>query len=659
MSKSAAPRRRRHTNSKLGCANCKRKKIRCDENLPECKNCTKGKKESCSYLTLNKSEINRIRLTHSLRSEQNKLLNQDYRLPTSKSGFSLNNESSLEIKMELSKLPIRIPTVTYPPLQYRLLTIYDFENEFKVIEDESDSPEPESTITVPKFDFKDTGKINKKSIIGTELPNSINYSTKFKVIPHKLKVQTKIKSNEYKFTKGTSLEYLIPLLHRRIPGIEIFEDLCICMGQMIILHEFKRCNKVETVRNFKSKSFELHNKCLTDLKIKINEFNEFSKRPITPSNDEYMNKMTPVLYYSNNLLSYCLILLDFSMENYNKINSSSIKILQNFIKYNNSRPVKSSTINSLISLNQYNILSLNVPTYNPSYIYEIFHNLMKLSNIFSQVKPEIFHLFNGLVSFIQNEIFPLIKNNMGQVLSFPINQGFNLLKNWLRLFPSQFFIPGKSANQVDDDLLATLRCYYYVIGASLRSTFPYHLYFFGINFTTLENSFDMDYFKPKINEQINDFLTRHNYYGLRVYSFLRHRHLIFIKYIQWKSNVFPSDPFAPRTFKNIIEVPIKGFNHTLIRPEHYPSTKELDKSLGHEFHRKDETLLLKLYTRNVETLDFFNKEYILQFDNQSLRLLRDYRPPEDDCVTKFVPLNYDELEFYWQDRMLLLKKFTV
>ncbi|KAH6663144.1 hypothetical protein EV126DRAFT_513507 [Verticillium dahliae] len=37
------PPRRSHTKSRKGCETCKRRHIRCDENFPQCRNCTKHK----------------------------------------------------------------------------------------------------------------------------------------------------------------------------------------------------------------------------------------------------------------------------------------------------------------------------------------------------------------------------------------------------------------------------------------------------------------------------------------------------------------------------------------------------------------------------------------------------------------------------------------
>lgn len=48
--------RKVHRNSKVGCSTCKKRRIRCDETLPQCKNCVRYKAE-CGYLNIPKAEL--------------------------------------------------------------------------------------------------------------------------------------------------------------------------------------------------------------------------------------------------------------------------------------------------------------------------------------------------------------------------------------------------------------------------------------------------------------------------------------------------------------------------------------------------------------------------------------------------------------------------
>ncbi|CAK9441047.1 uncharacterized protein LODBEIA_P49160 [Lodderomyces beijingensis] len=53
--------RRKHRNSHLGCGTCKKRRIKCDETLPSCLNCLKGKLH-CAYLNLDNNARSALRL---------------------------------------------------------------------------------------------------------------------------------------------------------------------------------------------------------------------------------------------------------------------------------------------------------------------------------------------------------------------------------------------------------------------------------------------------------------------------------------------------------------------------------------------------------------------------------------------------------------------
>lgn len=65
--------RRKHRNSHLGCGTCKKRRIKCDENLPQCFNCVKGKLH-CAYLNLDAPARNALRM-----AQYNQNLRQDRR----------------------------------------------------------------------------------------------------------------------------------------------------------------------------------------------------------------------------------------------------------------------------------------------------------------------------------------------------------------------------------------------------------------------------------------------------------------------------------------------------------------------------------------------------------------------------------------------------
>ncbi|KAG7194301.1 uncharacterized protein KQ657_005031 [Scheffersomyces spartinae] len=61
--------RRKHRNSHLGCGTCKKRRIKCDEGLPLCSNCKRGKLQ-CAYLKLDESQRSALLIAQRNHSEQ-------------------------------------------------------------------------------------------------------------------------------------------------------------------------------------------------------------------------------------------------------------------------------------------------------------------------------------------------------------------------------------------------------------------------------------------------------------------------------------------------------------------------------------------------------------------------------------------------------------
>lgn len=725
-----APSRRRHTNSKLGCANCKRKKIRCDENLPECNNCCKAKRDQCSYLFLTPNEISKIKLTHSLRNSQNKLLDSDYRLPTSKRSPGIANNSNnksiqkpksddkgkliakaletenayggIEFKRELAGLPIRIPTYDYPPLQYKTSTMNDFSSEFKVI---YDTPEVEDKI--------EDNEDNVTSIRrGSPLPAAQEISIIFPKIRHRTR---RFESDSRNFINQDDILSLISM--QSGPHSCILSDLVLCLGRCIILKTMKNMSTsvkdLKHLNAFSRGCFEHHSQCLIQLKYQISEYNNYVKNSTnTQELASYLHLMTPKLYYATSFLSFCVLLLDFSMENYTKISSDTYKIINTYLqivqKIPNYKP--HALISSILTRVQSQFLFIKIPVYDTNYTGEVHKNLKSLAPFFHYLDgavagfetgfetDKLKHYYDKLVLFIEEEYIPILNHpsmrvNSDKLVNFPLHKVFNLFKKWLLLVPGECLVP-KHVNVSDNDSEKTkelflvkdfssiLYSYFHAIGISLKTIFPFAVYLFGMDFAPMETLwshkewFNISLTESELTQLLNrvnsngiriplhkynnvaDFLQRHNYFNLRLHSFFTHRFKIYSRNSQWGVE-YPQDMerFKDRRFQNIQEKPIKDFSLTLIRPEHYPtSVSEFGKdNKSHMCIRYDESMMMMFYTRNIETLDFFSDKYVLQFDFESMCLLRDYRPRLDVPIEKN-PLTVQDMEYYLNDRRLITKE---
>lgn len=88
--------RRKHRNSHLGCGTCKKRRIKCDETLPACLNCLKGKLH-CAYLNLDNNARNALRIAQynqNIRQEKldsNGKFIDELRSTTSGNGAGVNN----------------------------------------------------------------------------------------------------------------------------------------------------------------------------------------------------------------------------------------------------------------------------------------------------------------------------------------------------------------------------------------------------------------------------------------------------------------------------------------------------------------------------------------------------------------------------------------
>lgn len=674
--------RRKHTNSKLGCSNCKRKKIRCDEKLPQCGNCSRGKKEICSYLSLNQSELNRIRLTHSLRNSQNKLLDQDYRLPTSSSSstplpIDSGNQltDTIEFKHELTRLPIDIPRIKYSSLKFDNLMVDDF-------------AEFEDTLMIPEECELDV------------LPNGFIQPISFPRLDHNLGITPKAQRlvsdlthqleqgkmtlldhfNEY-FTIGAQkfIRYDLAFDSFYLIGLDAIEKM--------FFHRGQSCSN--RLRNFilNKSSKTILNQILDRLKL------ELKKCEL-----EWPNQPLNIIDKNTQALGYVCFLFHFyshlELEKYYEMSLILASVFEIYIEESIKRQRSTPTIHKyLLRHLQYNIASIRIPSYHPEFFHEIKSNLNDLQylynsnhgqtifqeTLFLDKYQNIIHKYNCLMKFLDNDLLPiiLIQRDEDYVSTYPETTIFNIVKMWHRIFPGSAitYNPEPDWNDSYDsrfiqDLTTTLYMYYISVSAALEAVFPTCKYLFTVSFMTPTT----DFFQNKLimtpwkNNQLYHYfpvpnkvyekLQNHNYYSMRIYAFFRRRYLIYQHYITWTKaygSDIKQDRLKSRVILNSIEVQVKRFNTTLIRPEHYPTMKiENTQAVSDSyFTRVDENIEKELYTRNIEKLNFF-QETSLQYDYETMLLLRDYRRLEEDFVPKENIVDIHDLIEYYEDRNLIL-----
>lgn len=690
--------RRRHTNSKLGCLNCKRKKIRCDENLPQCDNCVKSRRETCSYLSLSKGEINKIKLTHSLRNSHNKLLTQDYRLPASTTRakptikaapLSTNVEdSSLEFKFELLDLPLRIPPVMYPPIHFSNVSINDFSHEFNVVY-ESDFVNEESPRT---------------ETTSSALPNGITFKKSFTL--HRSGLRDSIAQNPKSSTNLESLlvgydsgllDHLNPFfkdLKSKDGMVDIIVESQICMGQSIALNAFnqKREHKSLTSQAAASKSaFErnCHERWVNLLSqmekaMKNNSWDQLRDAP-----KSRMEFISSAIYSTavGHMLSG--VMLNYSMESFLESQAYIVNILEVATNYLQSHSLKEIEFVHEQSETLTNaMLSIKIPSYWPTFLYEVYSNLVELHSLYNnhsfkfstEVNKNRFQRYKGqynsLTKFLEHQLLPIIisSRNEDYVLTYPPELIFQLASNWSRIVPpeSMTHYPRHQPDADDEtaylkDISTTLYMYYISISVALDSVFPACKYLFNFSFSAPRRQFyavkhimtprpQNSCYPPDINGNL---IQKHNYYSMRLFAFFRRRYGFYealpacIKVLITEEN--KKNRLRSRRFEHTMEVPITNFNTTLIRPSHYPPKTKigLRQNVASFCHDDEHVTTPEIYSRNIETLDFFNKKSVIQYDYETMLLLPDYRPPPYRPSTYRTFLEITDVKEYCTDKRLI------
>ncbi|CAI5757673.1 unnamed protein product [Candida verbasci] len=685
-----APQRRKHTNSRLGCLNCKKKKIRCDEILPSCKNCLKGKNQTCSYLSLSVQEIEKIKLTHSLRNSQNKLLNQDFRLPSNIASLSNTkgdlNGDILDMKFELKNLPIPLPKLKYSTIEFSNSSINDFKNDYIVKND--------------------------------KLPNGIDYKVKFAILKSSSfqkvnmeRVSSKsIADLSYQVVIGKSnlLDHISDLLLTQPPlkssQKNVLIESYILLGESIMRNVLQRKQKILETKEIVADKIELYvnalnkrcleryNYCKHDLAIRSRNIDNESHLPTSQ-----FSRQIEFIAFSSYLLNFAVLMMGFGATNYFNSSKGIFLAYHSYYKYmleHNTPPV--TTVIFLQNNLHFNIMSINIPSYEPDFLFEIESNLRNLqfiyfSSSFFFINNPTLHessltlefYYKSLMSFINENLLPIVYSlrNKNFITTYPPNAIYEIFKRWHSICPSEAmnYVSAINYEYYDQSiylnaLSTTLFMYYYAVAASLDAVFPSCKYLYSMTFMLPTNTFfknrsimtvprDNPYLKTMFEFKIDELLQRHICYASRLFAFFRRRFVFYYNNMTWKNPFddenLKNNRFKTRVYDLSIEIPIKSFNTTLIRPEHYPSRNY--NSLGNpylNFTREDDTMSKHLYARNIETLDLFNESQLIQYDYETLLLLRDYRPLDDSFAINRSTLNPKDIGDYYKDKVLILNSLS-
>ena len=691
---SANSTRRRHTNSKLGCSNCKRKKIRCDEGLPECGNCSRGKKDVCSYLHLRSTEIDRIKLTHSLRKSQNKLLDQDYRLPAST--WTINNTSQalvgkpdaiLEFRFELRKLPLPIPSIRYPSIEFSNSFISDFNDRFQTTDVEDSPIMDESKLNMLPYGMLSPSEfkpLNYAKIAAKQLKETSQHTV---IHPycrhHEFQGSVNLFDQFHDYLYETSVKYLCP-------NQETLLEAFVGLGFAVIVNQLYHKIKSHRFRELMTYLDGLTKRCLEQLSTsleKLRSLSEVFNRDLKDEDMPLLSFRARIIGYTSYFLTRTSIALRFSIERYRRSRKGIIPAIQTFCQIAVSKGYETRPEFEFVrKIVQFNIKSIHIPAYYPQFLFEVHENLKSLEHVYhaklpiqnselGMIQSRLQYQYHSLVDMFHTELLPVLylTRNEDLVTVYTCTVMFEIAKLWISIFPTEAIVYSPKVDdrypqesQFLEDLAQTLYMYFYAVSVSLDAVFPACKHLFSVSFmpstswffydrNTMTTSVDNQYHKVLNSHAL---LQRHNYYSMRLYAFFRRRYSFYMIYLKVpaKNTYTLENRLKPRKIYNLLESTIRSFNTTLIRPEHYPTRNEaiaVDDPDIPEITRTDEAMTKKMYTRNIETLNFF-KSSILQFDHETMLLLRDYRPPDDGGTIALSSVPLESVEKYSEDRSILL-----
>lgn len=595
--------------------------------------------------------------------------------------------------------------MSYPPLQYNILTMNDFDKEFNVVEDnemEPDQDDSDQALTVTT-----TTKLVNSSSSGDESDDSDLHARK--ILAFGFIKPTKFSKIKHENKPRSHSNIAIEKINNFIlsHNDELINQSLIVLGQVIILNEMKATKKYNPdkfsehlIDSSERKGLERFEHLLISFEAGMNQLHLSNK----------CSEDSLSLTLANYCLSYCNLLLNSSSESYVKLNNNIFKIFNIHSKLNPQEPnVYTTQLSSMINKD---IICINLPSYDPKFLVEMIGNLDKFQiNIFKledvykfKLNEKLNHYYNklviqyySLIKFLKVDLLPIIQSCRDEkfISTYSSSVILTLLKKWYLTFPRELIsfnskmIPNPNSFEglYLKDVTICLYMYYNCVSVILDSIFPASNYLFNLSFNfndlfeneLAKSSFSkymiVDKTNPLTNSskklvesfKISDFLQRNNFLTNRIYSFFKIRNkflttsIIRQDYLSLNPDLSIEDRMKSRVLKNYLEIPIANFNNTLIRPEHYPTSIHShydlllkDKLVNLIYTRVDDIFNKKMFSRNIETLNFFQPNCFLQFDYSSKFLLNDYRNSDEIENAAVIETTSTDLKNHLVDRHLIL-----
>ncbi|SSD59025.1 uncharacterized protein SCODWIG_00786 [Saccharomycodes ludwigii] len=568
--------RSRHTNSRYGCTNCKLKRIKCDETLPECNNCRNAKlkkqllipadnytrnhnKKPCSFTEMTPLQLKKL----SELQNKNRLLK-----------LKVVNIKENVYPIVKKRIPVFIPSDTEIELRGRSSNNVDINGSKIIYYKVSEIPMiPHYPITVPAH--------QKVPFGGVELKEAIMA---------RILYQNSLSSGISYANESTLDVYLIPVLHN-------LEN--ILKKKLMRLEEyFKLVDDKNNISYIKESKYIIHRErqCLDKLR-------SLSKTKGLSSLRTLLDKVIQTIETKNTLVptrlstSLCCISSVFEFTELGLDMGRLTEIHYTSMVEFNANIIKSYISNAMniekIDKNPYlRVLSFQYATsaiYYPRYPVDCLIEFETIIDMFAKdfilgasntcfkktlekIGYDYLLLHDFFVWFYSNEFFQ--KMDTSRALTLPVDKIIELI------FKFNIIIPGEayciSSLDESDKLLSIKKVYYsfyHTLGTILVNMFPEIIFLQRAELLGPSNLNGFTFSSLFKNLPENS-LKLYAEYSFRAYSFLRRRWFIIIMFpitnlIPDGFDDKPEQRYRARVLRNLKEVPIKSFTTSVIKRENY------------------------------------------------------------------------------------------
>lgn len=521
-------RRRRHKNSKLGCPNCKKRRVKCSEDLPSCMNCIKHKVR-CGYLDYTEEQLRELR-NHLLQNEVDEYSERSLLIHGSISGkFSDDSGSSSHLEgiaeigpggvqdydeneyTDTTERKLSAPSDVLNFQQTSITQIFD-----TLLSTSMDNTLPiiypiytisKNTSVTSEIDlinneaFNDSGsnssrtihplKLQQDNSIQRQLPGSIISTSKFDILPqanidHTAVLVDMVKKAQASILRGTSTLGTIRYLFDA--WLNSFFDLSNHSEAVFSCMLNLTTNYVITV-SYKPSNLNHGN---LERKKKLKNY------LLVSSIKQYAKVIKGLRHFLNNnsnshlcsLVSYILLLMSIydpeaTLNSLNCFRDGLFGVLTYNINIANNNFTRELLLNTAhLKLMTNVVRSVYSPGYDPTFLHElketletfgkILDNALEVSN--NDTLSFVFDKYKELLSYTEdtvNEYEPTINGNLSDI---EIQQQtlFDMLYRWVRLYPPKLCV----VRSTSDPFELLLYLFFKAMTKSLYAVFPQIKYFF-------------------------------------------------------------------------------------------------------------------------------------------------------------------------------------